>query len=156
MNYRAFYESDIGPIEVTGSEKGILAVSFLDEKPAYDNQIHPCLKECINQLDEYFKGERKVFSINLFLQGTEFQEKVWNQLTRIPYGETASYKDIAVGIDNPNATRAVGSANGKNKIAIIVPCHRVITADGKIGGYAAGVQRKEWLLDHEKKMPRLP
>jgi methylated-DNA-[protein]-cysteine S-methyltransferase len=101
-------------------------------------------------LDEYFKGKRQNFSLELQLEGTDFQKKVWEQLQKIPYGETASYKDVAVAIGNEKAVRAVGGANGMNNIAIIIPCHRVIGADGNLVGFGGGLWRKVWLLNHEK------
>ena len=104
-----------------------------------------------SQLDEYFAGKRKVFDIPLNLCGTKYQKKVWNVLTTIPYGETRSYKDIAAITGNKKASRAVGGANNKNQIAIRVPCHRVIGANGKLTGYAGGLDKKKWLLEHESK-----
>lgn len=101
------------------------------------------------QLDEYFAGTRRVFDLPLSLQGTVFQQRVWGVLTEIPYGETWSYGQLAQRIGNPNASRAVGLANGRNPISILVPCHRVIGADGSLTGYGGGVERKQWLLAHE-------
>jgi methylated-DNA-[protein]-cysteine S-methyltransferase len=102
------------------------------------------------QLDEYFAGDRKEFSVALDLQGSPFQVEVWNALLAIPYGLTASYRDIALAIGRPAAVRAVGAANGRNPISIIVPCHRIIGADGSLTGYGWGVDRKAWLLAHER------
>jgi len=150
--YRTYYNSEIGDIEVVGTENRILSVGFVEEKPVNNLEIHPCLEECIEQIDEYFRGKRREFSLNLHLKGTDFQRKVWTQLMKIPFGETSSYKDIAASIGNEKAVRAVGNANGKNKIAIIIPCHRVIGSNGKLRGYASGVWRKEWLLSHERKV----
>ncbi|MCE1189130.1 MAG: methylated-DNA--[protein]-cysteine S-methyltransferase [Ignavibacteria bacterium] len=104
-----------------------------------------------DQLLEYFAGTRKTFDIPLDMEGTPFQKKVWKQLTRIPYGKTVSYKDVAVKIKQPEAVRAVGMANGANPVPIIVPCHRVINANGKLGGYSGGLDIKIQLLDMEKK-----
>jgi len=108
------------------------------------------LKDCIRQLDEYFKGKRMTFDLPLIISGTDFQKKVWNELKKIPFGKTASYKDIALKAGNVKAVRAAGNANNKNKIAVIIPCHRVIGSDGKLSGYAGGVKRKKWLLEHER------
>jgi methylated-DNA-[protein]-cysteine S-methyltransferase len=108
------------------------------------------MKECLRQLDEYFKGKRKKFSVPLLLDGTDFQKAVWRQLQRIPCGQTASYGDVARAIGSPQAFRAVGNANNKNPIPLIIPCHRVIGSDGKLVGFGSGIWRKEWLLDHEK------
>ncbi len=112
--------------------------------------VDPALEECVAQLDQYFKGTRKDFSLKLALEGTEFQQQVWRELSNIPYGQTASYLDIARAIGNEQAVRAVGAANGQNPISIIIPCHRVIGSDGKLTGYGGGLWRKEWLLTHER------
>lgn len=149
--YEAYYRSDIGPIRIMGTEAGITSVGFVKEEPLDNTEIHPCLKECINQIGEYFQGKRKEFSLKLQLQGTDFQKRVWNQLIKIPYGETTSYMKIAEAIGNRKAMRAVGNANGRNNIAIIIPCHRVIGNDGKLVGYGGGLDIKQWLLDHESK-----
>mgnify|MGYP000147377367 CR=1 FL=1 len=107
------------------------------------------LEDCATQLNEYFEGERKQFNLKLNPKGTDFQKKVWQELVRIPYGETCTYGDIANAIDSPKAMRAVGLANGKNPLTIVVPCHRVIGANGKLTGYAHGTQRKAGLLTLE-------
>jgi methylated-DNA-[protein]-cysteine S-methyltransferase len=107
------------------------------------------LPEAVRQLEEYFAGNRRDFDLPLYLNGTLFQQRVWRALTEIPYGETWSYGELAKRIGNPNASRAVGLANGRNPIAILVPCHRVIGADGSLTGYGGGVERKQWLLAHE-------
>jgi len=107
------------------------------------------LPEAVRQLEEYFAGKRRDFDLPLHLDGTEFQQRVWRVLTEIPYGETWSYGDLAKRIGNPNASRAVGLANGRNPVSIVVPCHRVIGADGSLTGYGGGLQRKQWLLAHE-------
>jgi len=114
-----------------------------------ENPDHPVLKAAQAQLDEYFRGERHEFDLPLAAQGTEFQQQVWQSLTQIPYGTTMSYGDLARKLGNPDATRAVGLANGKNPISIIVPCHRVIGADGSLTGFGGGVGRKRFLLDLE-------
>jgi methylated-DNA-[protein]-cysteine S-methyltransferase len=107
------------------------------------------LPDAVRQLREYFAGTRREFDLPLRLQGTEFQQRVWHSLTEIPYGETLSYGQLAKRIGNPNASRAVGLANGSNPISIMVPCHRVIGADGSLTGYGGGLERKRWLLAHE-------
>jgi methylated-DNA-[protein]-cysteine S-methyltransferase len=147
--HKAYYESEIGLIEIIGKEEGILSLDFLEEGSMDNSEIHPCLEKCVEQLDEYFRGTRRDFSVNMILQGTVFQKNVWSQLMKIPFGETVSYKYIASSIGNTKAVRAVGNANGKNRIAIIIPCHRVIGSNGTLVGYASGVWRKEWLLKHE-------
>jgi methylated-DNA-[protein]-cysteine S-methyltransferase len=108
------------------------------------------IKEAARQLNEYFNGERKVFDLPLDLTGTSFQTKVWQELLKIPYGETKSYKDVAIAINNPKACRAVGMANNKNRIMIVVPCHRIIGSNKKLVGYAGGLKLKEQLLNLEK------
>jgi len=155
--HRAYYESEIGLIEITGTEDGILSVDFVEDK-SVDNPIIPSwLRRCVKQLDEYFKGKRREFSVKLLPEGTDFQKKVWNELIKIPFGETLSYKDMASSIGNIKAVRAVGNANGKNKIGIIIPCHRVIGNNGKLVGYGGGLWRKEWLLKHERSVsPSFP
>jgi methylated-DNA-[protein]-cysteine S-methyltransferase len=113
-----------------------------------DNAI---IQQTCKQLDEYFAGKRKIFDLPLSPVGTPFQQKVWKALQQIPYGETISYAQLAQSVDNPKACRAVGSANGKNPVAIIIPCHRVINTGGKLGGYAYGLEIKKQLLDLEQK-----
>ena len=149
--YKAYYDSPIGLIEITGTEKALTGVHFVEKKSNPDPSIPLPLKNCCKQLYEYFVGDRKEFDIKLQMEGTSFQKRVWNQLIKIPYGKTVSYKDVALAIKNGKAVRAVGSANGRNNISIIIPCHRVIAHDGTLGGYGGGLWKKEWLLDHEKK-----
>lgn len=157
--YRGYYNSPIGIIEIEGTESEILSVKFLDDLD--NNQIihsyftnarvSKVVGQCIKQLDEYFRGDRKTFEINIaFREGSEFQRKVWTLLREIPYGETVSYLYIAEKAGNRKAARAVGNANNKNPISIIVPCHRVIGSNGKLVGYGGGIWRKKWLLEHEK------
>jgi methylated-DNA-[protein]-cysteine S-methyltransferase len=110
------------------------------------------IKEAYRQLSEYLKGERKGFDLPLLIKGTTFQQQVWKALLEIPYGETRSYKQIAVAIGNPKAVRAVGMANNRNPLLIVVPCHRVIGANGKLVGYGAGIEKKEFLLRLEKSL----
>jgi methylated-DNA-[protein]-cysteine S-methyltransferase len=147
------YDSPIGIIEIIGTNEGICSILFADYEKAVNfrnDQTHQVLLDCYSQLDEYFKGVRYEFSFLYLYEGTSFQKEVWNALTRVPYAETGSYKDIAVSIGNEKAIRAVGSANGKNKLSIVVPCHRIIGSNGKLTGYAGGLWRKEWLLNHER------
>ncbi|MFJ7935405.1 methylated-DNA--[protein]-cysteine S-methyltransferase [Sporosarcina sp. NPDC096371] len=147
------YKSPIGLIEIEGSAEAVRSILFV-ERDEIVNTIHhetpEVLVDCLNQLDEYFRGERHVFTFPYHFEGTDFQQTVWNALTTIPYAETGSYKDIAVSIKNEKAVRAVGTANGKNKLSIVIPCHRIIGANGKLTGYAGGLWRKEWLLQHER------
>ncbi len=147
--FRAYYRSPVGYAEITANERAVLSVALVDKPhgaPA-DNNV---LKQCVKELDEYFQGARKHFSVRLERRGTDFQEKVWEALEKIPYGKTCSYEDIATAAGSPKAVRAVGLANGKNPHWIIVPCHRVIGKNKKLTGYAGGLDRKKWLLEHEK------
>ncbi len=152
------YKSPIGVIEIVGSEEVVSSIMFVewDEIINTVNYETPkVLVDCFNQLDEYFKGERHVFTFSYNFEGTEFQKTVWNALTTIPYAETGSYKDIAVAIKNEKSVRAVGTANGKNRLSIVIPCHRIIGSNGKLTGYAGGLWRKEWLLQHEKSFKKV-
>ena len=153
QTYRACYTSEIGPLEVVGNQKGILTITFVEDEFTPDRVLPACVKECLRQLDEYFKGRRQKFSVPLLLGGTDFQKAVWRQLQKIPFGHTCSYGEVARAIGNPRAFRAVGNANNKNDIPIIISCHRVIGHDGKLVGFGSGIWRKEWLLDHEKSLP---
>jgi methylated-DNA-[protein]-cysteine S-methyltransferase len=149
--YKGYYKSPIGIIEITSDEDSIIQLGFIDnEKEAEAADAPVILKTAVKQLEEYFLGKRKSFELKLNTTGTEFQKKVWNKLIEIPYAETACYGEIAAALGNNKASRAVGGANNKNKIAIIIPCHRIIGADGSLTGYAGGLWRKEWLLKHEK------
>jgi len=148
--FKTHYSSPIGWIEISGSLKGVESLIFLDHEPETQAEIPSCLSACIRQLDEYFREKRKSFGLQLHPVGTEFQFRVWNQLQLIPYGETVSYLEIAGKTGNKNSVRAVGHANGQNPISIIIPCHRVIGANGKLTGYGGGLWRKEWLLKFEK------
>lgn len=152
--HSTYFNSEIGMIKITGSEDGIMSLDFTDEKVSVKSSskrnLPCCMKECLLQLSEYFDGERKKFDLKLVLNGTDFQKKVWNQLSKIPFGKTYSYKEIAEKSGNIKAVRAVGNANNKNKIAVIIPCHRVIGSNKNLVGYAGGIWRKEWLINHEK------
>lgn len=151
--YRTFFESPIGWLEITAGEDGIHSVLFRGAQPRENERAappgHAILRACVAQLAEYFRGARRKFDLPLAPAGTDFQLRVWQALRTIPYGKTASYLDIAHALGDPRAVRAVGRANGQNPIAIIVPCHRVIGRNGRLIGYAGGVWRKQWLLQHE-------
>lgn len=152
--YTLDYVSPLGIIEIKGTEEGIFSVLFAKrEQELYTKQANTpnVVLQCFEQLNEYFLGERLVFTVPFILEGTVFQKTVWQALTTVPYGKTASYKEIASFVRNEKAVRAVGTTNGKNLISIIVPCHRIIGANGKLTGYAGGLWRKEWLLAHEQK-----
>ncbi|MAF33401.1 MAG: methylated-DNA--[protein]-cysteine S-methyltransferase [Desulfobacterales bacterium] len=151
--YKTYYKSPLGPIEIVGAQDNILSLGFVEDMLQGDAELPFCLKACLKQIDEYFKWKRKEFLLNLEPLGTDFQKRVWQQLRKISFGETASYGDIAKAIDNPNASRAVGNANRINPICIIIPCHRIIGSDGSLTGYGGGLWRKEWLLKHESGYP---
>lgn len=147
--------SKLGLIYIQASPEGLKNLFFVKPalKAANSNQTAlKIVQQTEMQLSEYLRGQRKTFDLPLDLDGTEFQKKVWNQLLQIPYGQTASYKDIAYRLSDPNASRAVGTANGKNPICIIIPCHRVITSNGELGGYSGGLQRKKDLLKIEQQI----
>jgi methylated-DNA-[protein]-cysteine S-methyltransferase len=145
---RAFIKTPIGFMELTGSETGIKHFNFLNFKVRI-HRTPSCLKEAVDQLEEYFYGNRVAFTVPLDLSGTPFQLKVWTELQKIPYGSTASYMEIAKKLGNIQLLRAVGGANASNPLPIIIPCHRVIGLNGKLVGYAGGLKRKKWLLEHE-------
>lgn len=150
--YRAFYKSPIGDIEVTATAKEICSLEFVKGKrTGKATKLSPALREALKQLDEFFRGKRRIFELMLRLEGSEFQLDVWQALLDIPYGATASYRDVAKAVGRPEAVRAVGAANGANPISLIIPCHRVIGADGRLVGYGGGLDRKEWLIEHEWK-----
>ncbi len=146
---QAIINTPLGKTKITGDENGILSVIVSDEKLTLSKSIPKELKECVAQLDEYFKGSRQQFQIKLKPEGTVFQKRVWNELTKIPYGKTISYLELTKKLGDVKAIRAVANANGKNPVWIIIPCHRVIGSDGSLTGYAGGLHRKKWLLDHE-------
>lgn len=141
-------DSPLGCITIEGDSKGISSVYF-SEDHQLSNSIPDSLQICANQLRLYFSGSLAQFNVKLAPKGTPFQQKVWNELQNIPFGKTKSYQQIANSLGNPKVIRAAASANGKNPIAIIIPCHRVIGSDGSLTGYAGGLHRKKWLLNHE-------
>lgn len=145
------FESPIGALWLYEEDGFLISLAFSDEKLKAKKQETALLLEAKKQLSEYFSGKRKVFDLPLNPKGTDFQKKVWQALCKIPYGETFSYKKVAQKIGNEKACRAVGMANNKNPIAIIVPCHRVIGENGKLVGYAGGLDIKEKLLELEKR-----
>ena len=151
MIYRYSYETELGSVTFVEEDGALLAIST---HRVYEgvSQETALIKEAHRQLSEYLKGERKMFDLPLQMKGTDFQQRVWNALLEIPYGETRSYKQIAEAIGNPKSVRAIGMANNRNPLLIVVPCHRVIGADGKLVGYGAGIEKKEFLLRLEKRM----
>ena len=155
MNFNCeYFDTPLGVMRVSASDKGITETAFVDTTDSSDaaNAEHGnhLTSAAVNQPKEYFRGERRTFDLPLAAGGTAFRQQVWQALMTVPYGETCSYAAIAQKIGNPKAVRAVGTSNGANPIAIIVPCHRVIGANGKLTGYAGGLDRKRWLLAHEQ------
>jgi methylated-DNA-[protein]-cysteine S-methyltransferase len=155
MNAYTYLDSPIGRLLLTSDGSALTGLYMEPSRKAQstagwseDGGVEP-LPEAVRQLTEYFAGERREFDLPLRLQGTAFQQRVWQELAKIPYGVTWSYGELAKRISKPSASRAVGLANGRNPISILVPCHRVIGADGSLTGYGGGLERKRWLLAHE-------
>ncbi len=154
--YTIFYESPLGILQITTTETDLQSLKFFEEeqsshlalRTSHDNI--PIINTTILQLQAYFNKELKTFDLPLAPIGTPFQKQVWQALLEIPFGRTVTYKHIAQKVGKPKGSQAVGNANGKNPIAIIIPCHRVIGADGSLTGYAGGLDRKQWLLDLER------
>lgn len=148
MNYYYdHYDTPLGKMEITANEDAVLSIHFVDKvQPVKRNAVTDLARQ---QMLEYFAGERETFDLPMAPEGTEFQRKVWSALTQVAYGETCSYADIANRINKPKAVRAVGAANGKNPMTIVVPCHRIVGSDGALTGYASGTDKKAWLLNHE-------
>ena len=151
-------ESSIGPLYLVANDHGLEGI-FWKKRPVKvvdslkgKDKAHLILRQAISEIEEYLEGRREVFDVPLDPQGTEFQKRVWKELSKIPYGKTYSYKDIAKKLNQENASRAVGTANGKNPLSLIVPCHRVINANGKLGGYAGGLSIKQKLLALESRI----
>ena len=146
-NYVESFKSPLGLMEIRANQEAIHSIMFIER----DLQARPndITNVGVSQLQQYFAGERTEFDLPLAPNGTTFQKQVWKALCSIGYGETCSYGEIANAIKNPKAVRAVGAANGKNPLTIVVPCHRIIGRDGSLTGYASGVERKSWLLNHE-------
>ncbi|MES2747693.1 MAG: methylated-DNA--[protein]-cysteine S-methyltransferase [Bacteroidota bacterium] len=144
----AYFATPIGIAEISGDENGIAIISIL-QNGELSTIIPENLKAPITQLNDYFEGKRTDFDFKLNPKGTEFQRKVWEELLNIPFGKTMSYLDLSKKLGDVKAIRAVASANGKNPLWIVIPCHRVIGTDGSLTGYAGGLWRKKWLLEHE-------
>jgi methylated-DNA-[protein]-cysteine S-methyltransferase len=145
----AIIKTPLGFTEICGDEKGISKIHVLNEETETSTKIPKELKDAVVQLDDYFKGKRTDFSFKINPSGTDFQQKVWQELLNIPYGKTCSYLDLSKKLGDVKEIRAVASANGKNPLWIVIPCHRVIGSDGSLTGYAGGLWRKKWLLEHE-------
>lgn len=158
-------DTPLGPMVAIGNEEALYVLEFINRRglERETEKFHKRIQATVipgktrpidsirGELDQYFKGTLKDFHTPIQTIGSPFQKSVWLELSNIPFGETRSYFDIAKALNNPGAVRAVGSANGANQIAIVIPCHRVINIGGKLGGYGGGIDRKEWLLAHEKK-----
>jgi len=153
--FTKYIDSPLKIIEISSTETHITSIMFKDAKKVSapnrkeSDAVSSILNECIKQLNEYFVGKRKEFDLPIQQEGTDFQQTVWNELMNIPFGETISYLDLAKKLGDKNVIRAAASANGKNKLGIVVPCHRVIGSNGKMIGYGGDIWRKKWLLNHE-------
>lgn len=153
--FSTYYQSPVGLLKISGTEDYITEVSFHDisqKPPGRKKTIPPMLIQCIEQLIQYFNGQLRQFDLPLNQPGTSFQQGVWSELVQIPFGKTISYLELARRTGDTKATRAVANANGRNNIAIIVPCHRVIGSNRELVGYGGGLWRKKWLLEHEAKV----
>lgn len=153
-NQTTYYKTPIGTAKIVGDENGIISISVINE--IFENlvEIPKCLQKCVSQLDEYFKGIRTEFNLKLNPQGTDFQKRVWKELLNVHHGKTRSYLEQSKKLGDVKAIRAVANANGKNPIWIIIPCHRIIGSNGSLTGYAGGLWRKKWLLEHESPSPQ--
>lgn len=149
--FTTYYSSPVGVLKIQCSKEQVVLIHFVEEIGLEDDQTQ-LLKKTTVQLDEYFSGRRKDFDLPLGQKGSGFQENVWNHLVKIPFGKTISYLQLSKQIGDVKAIRAIASANGRNNLAIVVPCHRVIGSDAKLVGYAGGLWRKKWLLEHETKI----
>lgn len=150
-----FINTPVGILELKGDAEGLASVLFKDEEnDVVSEKIPKELKDAALQLQEYFEGNRKEFNLKLSPEGTDFQKRVWEELQQIPFGKTTSYQQMANTLGDPKVIRAAASANGKNPISIIIPCHRVIGSDGSLTGYAGGLHRKKWLLEFESPSPQ--
>lgn len=149
MEETIFISTPLGVAKLVGDENGLSACTVLNSDEKLTDIIPEVLEDAVYQMNEYFEGKRTVFTIDLNPEGTDFQKSVWKALLEIPFGKTTSYLELSKTLGDAKAIRAVASANGKNPLWIIVPCHRVIGSDGSLTGYAGGLQRKQWLLEHE-------
>lgn len=149
---RTVYESPLGPLTLVAGAAGLAALRFPDGDAEPDEERHrpAALAEVVAQLEEYFAGERRAFALELDVAGTPFQREVWDRLRRIPFGTTLSYTELAQAVGRPDSVRAVGAAVGRTPVPIIIPCHRVVGADGTLTGYGGGLPRKRALLDLER------
>ena len=146
-------ETPLGPVHIRITPGTITAVEFHSYHAERTSAGTAIEQQCARELAEYFEGNRNTFTFSFDQRGTEFQKRVWAELVKIPHGRTISYHELAVRLGDPKCIRAAGTANGKNNLAIVVPCHRVIGSDGSLTGYAGGIEKKEWLLRHEGSLP---
>ncbi len=151
-NQTAYYKTSIGTAKIEGNSNGIVAITVIDEAVETSKTTPNCLQDCVQQLEEYFKGNRTVFNLKLKPKGSTFQQKVWEELQKVSFGKTRTYLEQSKELGNVKAIRAVAAANGKNPIWIVIPCHRIIGSDGSLTGYAGGIWRKKWLLNHESSL----
>ncbi len=151
-NQTAYYKTPIGTAKIEGNSNGIVAITVIDEAVETSKNIPNCLQDCVQQLEEYFKGIRTVFNLKLKPKGSTFQQKVWEELQKVSFGKTRTYLEQSKELGNVKAIRAVAAANGENPIWIVTPCHRIIRSDGSLTGYAGGIWRKKWLLNHESSL----
>jgi methylated-DNA-[protein]-cysteine S-methyltransferase len=149
--FTKYHSSPVGNLKIQCTANEVLLIHFVEEI-GLENDASPLLGKCIKQLEEYFEGKRKDFDLPLGQQGSPFQQNVWRHLEKIPFGKTISYLQLSKQIGDVKAVRAIAAANGKNNLAIVIPCHRVIGSDSKLVGYAGGLWRKKWLLEHETKI----
>ena len=153
QQFEHIYTSPIGRIKIVADKDCIHAITFIDDSVSTSNnegiESPAVIHQCIDELIDYFNGSRTQFTVPIHQSGTDFQQKVWKELYEVPYAKTMSYADLAKKLGDTKVIRAAASANGKNKIAIIVPCHRIIGSDSSLTGYAWGLARKKWLLQHE-------
>jgi methylated-DNA-[protein]-cysteine S-methyltransferase len=147
----ATLDTPIGPLAIDAASGGIVAIRFAAGPGPVPAAMPPCLEQALHELTAYFAGRLTAFTVPLLPGGTPFQRAVWDRLAAIPYGTTISYRHLAAALGRPAAVRAVGAANGRNPIPVIIPCHRVIGTDGSLTGYAGGLGKKQWLLDHERR-----
>lgn len=151
-----YYQSPVGLLQIAGTDQFISEVLFIDEPEKIttktDSNLPPMAIQAVEQLIEYFHGHRRIFELPISQKGTPFQQKVWAELMNIPFGRTISYLEMSHRLGDPKVIRAAAAANGANNVAIIVPCHRVIGSNSQLVGYAGGLPRKKWLLQHENKI----
>ena len=149
-----YYKSPLGLLKIAGTDNYVSEIGFIDNEDEIVPATQPTelLNQCVEQLIEYFNGKRRAFELPVHQNGTQFQEKVWGELLNINFGKTINYMDLAKRLGNPKTIRAAASSNGKNHVCIVVPCHRVIGTNMTLVGYAGGLWRKKWLLEHENKI----